>query len=199
MSLSKLILLTHPEKLYTEVDLFRSLLELGIPCLHVRKELGTLEAHQNFLNIVPKSLRDSTLVHQFPELAQKYQLKGIHYKSTEEPTLTKGKIIGKSVHSFEEAEKYAHLDYLYLSPIFDSISKEGYTSNFDENELKAFLSNWKGKAKLYALGGINPTNAQKALDLGFYGVVVLGSIWHGVLFTKILDTWQQLKNITGES
>ena len=198
MSLSKLILLTHPKRLYSEMDLLATLIEEGIPCLHVRKELGTPEAHQNFLNRVPKSLRDNVIVHEFPELAERYKLMGIHYKSTSEPISVEGKIIGKSVHSFEEAQKYSELDYLYLSPVFDSISKEGYESAFDKEELRDFLSNWKGKAKIYALGGINTETAKEALDLGFYGVVVLGAIWHGVTYRKILKNWNDLKVVCGE-
>jgi thiamine-phosphate pyrophosphorylase len=198
MALSKLILLTHSNKLYTELDLFMTLQEIGIPALHVRKEENTLLAHQNFLNRISKDMRNRTVVHSYPELVHKYKLNGIHYKSTDVAIPIQDKICGKSVHTFEEAYANSDLDYLYFSPVFESISKKNYIPQYSENEIKEFLANWNGKAKIYALGGIDTTNAQQALDMGFYGIVVMGAIWNGVMYTKILNKWEEFKKITNE-
>ena len=198
MRWSKLILLTNPTKLFNEVDLFDTICDIGIPCLHIRRAEHTFEAYRNYLDRMPKKMRDVAILHEHVQLAEKYNLMGVHFKSTSEPQQVEGKIIGKSVHSFEEALRYQDLDYLYLSPIFDSVSKQGYEAPFDKQELKTFLNNWSGKAKLYALGGITPDNAKEALDMGFYGVVVLGSVWSQVMYTTIVRNWKKLKEVTGE-
>ena len=195
MTLPKLILLTSPTRLFSENYLFRELLEAGIPALHVRRGDGSEILQQN-LNMIPVALRKATIVHEHPALALKYNLMGVHFKSTSEvKDADKSLVRGKSVHSFEEAEEYAHLDYLYLSPIFNSISKEEYTSKFDDEELKDFLTNWKGKAKLYALGGINAETAKKAFDMGFYGVVALGCVWNQMMYSTIHKNWRELKAV----
>lgn len=46
---------------------------------------------------------------------------------------------------------WGQLDYAFLSPIFDSISKEGYTASFDMPELQSSVASCT--FPLYALGG----------------------------------------------
>ena len=67
--------------------------------------------------------------------------------------------------------------YCFLSPIFDSISKEGYKANFDKLELKEFLAKDR-KTKVIALGGLTEENYLEVLELGFDGGAFLGSVWN---------------------
>ena len=69
-------------------------------------------------------------------------------------------------------------DYVFLSPIFDSISKEGYSSHFTQPVLKELQRTKVIDRKVMALGGINLDRIKLAKDLGFGGVVVLGDIWN---------------------
>ena len=87
-------------------------------------------------------------------------------------------------HSFAEVENFdKKIKFGFLSPIFDSISKPGYNSNFTEEELKTFFKK-RNKAKdhnvkkLYALGGIRPNLTKKSKEIGFDGVGVVGGIWN---------------------
>ena len=57
-----------------------------------------------------------------------------------------------SLHSLQElSEDLQGLDYAFLSPIFDSISKPGYTAAFDAEALRHALS--KATCPIIALGG----------------------------------------------
>ena len=64
---------------------------------------------------------------------------------------------------------------MFLSPIFQSISKEGYGSGFSLDGLR----NAKGiiDDKVIALGGICPRTITKLKDIPFGGVAVLGALW----------------------
>ena len=64
---------------------------------------------------------------------------------------------------------------MFLSPIFQSISKERYGSGFSLDGLR----NAKGiiDDKVIALGGICPRTITKLKDIPFGGVAVLGALW----------------------
>ncbi|MEM9992224.1 MAG: bifunctional hydroxymethylpyrimidine kinase/phosphomethylpyrimidine kinase, partial [Bacteroidota bacterium] len=84
-------------------------------------------------------------------------------------------IISAAIHQLSELATFGAIcDYVLISPVFDSISKQGYQANPSIN-----LSNWSGKthAKLLALGGIDARNTAIALEKGFDGIASLGYIW----------------------
>ena len=179
---SKLILLTHPGGLMTEQNLVRELLDEDLPCLHVRKDSYSEEDYLKWLNKVPRADRDRLILHQYPKLAEKYKVGAVHFKSTDTPqksTLTRG----QSVHSIEEIK--GDLDYYYLSPIFQSISKPDYQTGLNTKEVERWLKETERSYKVYALGGINDENAKKALEMGFDGVVALGYVWQEIHFFSI--------------
>lgn len=66
-------------------------------------------------------------------------------------------------------------EYVFLSPVFDSISKIGYRSTFNEDSLKQAVH--ASACKVIALGGIDEGKIEKAAQLGFDGVALLGAIW----------------------
>ena len=71
----------------------------------------------------------------------------------------------------------------FLSPIFNSISKRGYHSKFNLQELSIFLKKYnsslisKNLGVAIALGGIDEEKIEIVRELGFSGVGVLGAIW----------------------
>jgi thiamine-phosphate pyrophosphorylase len=69
------------------------------------------------------------------------------------------------------------MDYLFLSPVFDSISKENYNSRFPESLLCDLKSKGIINEKVIALGGVNKHNISKVKDYGFGGAAVLGALW----------------------
>lgn len=89
-----------------------------------------------------------------------------------------------SSHSVLEAYS-CRAQFCYISPIYPSISKQGY-SNEDLlpaiKELKNIPKNW------VALGGIQPDNIEELKILGFKNIAVLGFIWNAPNPSDALDS-----------
>lgn len=86
-------------------------------------------------------------------------------------------LVTYSAHSLEEINALSFdTDYVFLSPIYDSISKEGYSSNFDLSELREKLTSVN--TKVIALGGVKLENEEDLKVTGFYGMARLGDFWN---------------------
>ncbi|MBR0324552.1 MAG: DUF554 family protein, partial [Selenomonadales bacterium] len=86
--------------------------------------------------------------------------------------------VSRSCHSLEEVVRYKdQCDYVFLSPIFDSISKEGYGSTFPEETLQEAYKQGIIDSKVIALGGIKPEHAPYLKANGFGGMAYLGYVW----------------------
>ena len=107
-----------------------------------------------------------------------------------------------SCHSMEEVkQKKGHFNYVFMSPIFDSISKKEYLSNFTPEELKAAHREGIIDKKVIALGGITSKNIQTIRQYGFGGAAVLGDIWdrfdeHDTIdYTEVIRRFKELKKL----
>ena len=85
--------------------------------------------------------------------------------------------ISKSCHSLKEIQNISNFNYVFLSPIFDSISKTGYTQAFSRTELLQAKNAGIINEKIIALGGITPENMLQITDYGFGGIAILGGLW----------------------
>jgi thiamine-phosphate pyrophosphorylase len=122
-------------------------------------------------------------VHLFHELINKYNLKGIHFQEQKRKDCLDvpsnyfrglsmyGKTISSSFHEPEEiANCDFEFDYYLLSPVFNSISKEGYQGRgFDVTRINKLI---------IGMGGVSTINLEEFTKLGFRGVGVLGGIWN---------------------
>lgn len=186
-----LLLISDPDKIEGENELVNKLFECGLDFYHLRKPNYSKDEMEAFLKqINPKFIR-KTLLHSHHDLVKKYNIGGFHFPSAflqNENNLKeliheakKRKLrTGTSAHSLQEAANLRGFDYYFLSPVFDSISKEGYKSSFDFKELKSFLKNSaseKNHPEAIALGGIDEDNIDVVKDMKFKGVALLGSIW----------------------
>lgn len=63
---------------------------------------------------------------------------------------------------------------MFLNPVFNSISKAGYTGFADASFI---LQKSVNQPEVIALGGIDATNIHQLKTMNFDGAAVLGSIW----------------------
>ena len=78
----------------------------------------------------------------------------------------------------EEIKKWKeNADYCFLSPIFDSISKQGYTSKFSSIDLQQGFNNGILDNKIVALGGVTYDNIKDLQNIGFSSFAMLGELW----------------------
>ncbi len=158
------------------------LVEQGL--LHLRKPHASKEELRNYLLQIPKQFHKKIVIHSHFQLAKEFQLKGVHF--TEKIRKSKNiastlkrkkiKIISSSFHSINEIKRSRReYEYVFLSPIFDSLSKNNYKSGFTLDALKKFLKT--NKNNIVALGGINDKNIEKVKKVGFSGAATIGYVW----------------------
>lgn len=166
----------------------------GLLYFHLRKPTWSFGEQEIFLNKINPIYHSRIVLHDHYELIKKFNLKGIHYNTRNKTSFnqceTKNLKLSGSFHQFHEIEKFPYpLEYGFLSPVFDSISKDFYKSDFEKSNLKFFLQKHKN---IIALGGVNSSNINTCYDLGFRGVAILGAIWHS---KNPLKSFNEIKKI----
>ena len=192
----KIIAITTPNFIECEASVIPHLLQLGVDLVHIRKPSATSEQLALLLNSLPTWCYDQLVVHDCLELANKYNLKGVHLNRRNHtvPDNFKGSV-SMSCHSLEEVEiKKDMADYVFLSPIFNSISKNGYNSAFSKEELHNAMKQGTIDKKVIALGGVSLANIETVKDLGFGGAALLGDIWYRI---ESPDFDEYIKSLTG--
>lgn len=144
--------------------------------VHIRKPECKADEVDALINAVPAELRGRLTLHDHFQLAP--LVGGVHLntRNRQSPAGWKGRV-SASLHSFSEVQKECRrLDYVTLSPIFNSISKPGYSAAFDAKELQNFLA-LPRRFKIIALGGVNSSNSDRVESMGFDGYAMLGAAW----------------------
>lgn len=159
-----------------EVDVISRLVSRYGCRVHIRKKSCSLEELNYFCYMLSQSVDMSYLtLHGHGDLVEKYSFGGLHDKCR--GSLSEGKLFSMSCHSMPQAQE-AVCDYLFLSPIFDSISKRGYSSPYDMDELGGWLQCERCGGEVIALGGIDAGNIKRVYDMGFDGAALLGAVWN---------------------
>lgn len=172
----QIILITSPSRIENETIICNLLFDSGLEILHLRKPGASAAEYIQFLQDISPCYRNRIVIHEHYELAGPYGLRGIHLKSGE---ARKAKDypgirhISISCHALEEIRALAFRPaYCFLSPVFDSISKEGYKSPFSRiPDMQEF------DIPVVALGGITPDKIHICRTRHFAGVAVLGYVW----------------------
>ena len=84
-----------------------------------------------------------------------------------------------SCHSLVELAECRRKPYAYmsLSPIFDSISKQGYRSAFTAEQIAEARQQGLIDERVMALGGVTFDKVKQVLEMGFGGAMILGDAW----------------------
>jgi thiamine-phosphate pyrophosphorylase len=174
----QLIVITSSERVEQEAEKINALFEAGMEILHIRKPDFSKQEYTNLLEKIKQKYHNLIKIHEFFELTENYNLLGVHLNVRNLNYTGKQKVnISKSVHLIEELENIDEYDYVFLSPIFDSISKKGYFSNFDDELLTKASLEKKINQKVIALGGINQQTLPLLRKYAFGGAAILGEIW----------------------
>lgn len=186
----KLIAITKPYFYEGEAAVIRRLLESGFDFIHLRKPCTDVACRneckdvacrvhikiRNLLNELSSKERNKIIIHDYHELYEEYSLRGIHINKnvTHLPKGYQG-FKTRSCHSLEEVKLYKDdFDYVFLSPIFDSISKQGYKSAFTEEVLRDASREGIIDGKVVALGGVTFEKIPYLEELHFGGAAMMG-------------------------
>ncbi len=176
----KLILITPPSYFAEEDKIITALFEEGLETLHLRKPDASPVLAERLLTLIPDQYHKRIVIHDHFHLHKKYRLKGIHLNTRNllPPEGYTGHV-SRSCHSLSEVkERKSGCDYVFLSPVFTSISKPAYEAAYTAEELRAAAKQGIIDRKVVALGGINKDNLPMVKSLGFGGAAVLGAVWN---------------------
>jgi len=172
----RLIVITQPDWVDDEAGKIGKLLDGGIDYVHIRKPGASLRDVKNLIEDIPYRLRHRLKLHGHFELLNEFNLGGVHLNSRCPVAPPTAAAVSRSCHSVRETENCHGMEYVTLSPIFDSISKEGYMSAFNLDDLKDKIT---GK-NVIALGGVTPDKFRLLKEYGFAGAAMIGCVWHDV-------------------
>lgn len=169
----KLIAITREVVEIDESCRICNLIDAGFDYVHIRKPALQKNEMQQFIESIPTRYYNRLKLHDHFDLADKYDLAGIHLNSRNRTApIGFQKHVSKSCHAIEELRDIDRFEYVFLSPIFDSISKQGYKARFSKNELEN-SSNLISE-KVMALGGVADKHIPYLQKIGFGGCALLG-------------------------
>ncbi len=147
--------------------------------LHLRKPQASASELRELLAQVPSDLHPQIRLHDHFELLGEFPaLAGVQLNSRNPEAPAQATTVTAGAHSLEElSERFGArpgYEYITLSPIFSSLSKPGYESQFPNPE--ALAASLKG-GKVVALGGCTPLEFARLQSCGFAGAAVLGYLW----------------------
>lgn len=200
----KLIVLTPEEDIDNEPALAESLFRAGLQRLHLRKKHYTEQQTLSYIDAISPVYHNRMVLHRHFGLYTRLQLGGIHLNSmvrtaADTPALIShipNSAISTSFHSWQEiADNNIPYGYVFISPVFNSISKPGYMGSIELSGC-ATLQEEKKRTGSYcpgivALGGINGSNIARLRQHPFQGAALLGHIWISpdpvAAFTQLLS------------
>ncbi|TRZ41312.1 thiamine phosphate synthase [Robertkochia solimangrovi] len=173
-----IILITQEIGIKNEMVLLQEMFREGLSRLHVRKPGMNREGLREWLQGFDAEFHTRMVIQDHFDLLEEFNLGGRHLKESMRnsdlpevyPFEMTGGLISTAVHDPDSLEKVTTFDYAFLSPVFDSISKDKYHGR------KFHLSD--PPLPVFALGGITAENVGALPRMGYSGAGVLGSIWN---------------------
>lgn len=175
----RLVVITPPQPADHEARIIGQLIDHGVWAVHLRRPGATALQMSRLIEAIPVCYHRRLVLHDHHELCSIYGLKGVHLnrRNPLPPAGHQGSL-SASTHSLTElAQVLPKVDYAFLSPVFDSISKQGYTSAFTAEELLQASHQRLIGRRVLALGGVTADRLDEVRRLGFGGAALLGDVW----------------------
>lgn len=184
----KLIVISPSKRQDHEIPFLLNMFEQGLPTYHVRKKTFSTRELNNYLEEIPKVFHNRIVIHSHHELALKFKVKGIYLSRTHKQRRFRTwfwvKWLKMRRHDLEVSTTFRSVEsiadhatefsYIFLSPVFDSLSGN-FQSAFSYYNLKPALKN--SQVNAIARGGVAAERIAEAKELGFKGVAFYSSIW----------------------
>lgn len=186
----KVVVISSKERFKSEIPHVCKMFDLGLETFHLRKPKFSEKRMEQYLQEIPKKFHSRIVIHSFHNLAKSFDLKGVHLtkRHKRNPFRTFRKLfwlkllkrhltVSTSCHDLFKLLNYSKkYDYVFLSPVFDSISKVDRHAGYSQESMKKILLSTQNN--VLALGGVNISKLEITKKIGFDGVVLLGAIWN---------------------
>jgi thiamine-phosphate pyrophosphorylase len=186
----QLILITPETNAAEETEVINSFFARGLQRLHIRKPTFTDTDHSRYIDRIDRQFHHRLVLHSAFRLFNEYGLGGIHLNSKfrvddrtwREVSDIPPDLISTSFHSWQEIEDNTFpYRYVFISPVFDSISKQGYKAGIDLHGAaltrRKMNENGRRCPGIMGLGGVGAPQIGILKEHGFDGAALLGSIW----------------------
>lgn len=188
-NLPRLYLITDRKQCHNLIETVEKALIAGVRMVQLReKDLDSKSLYDIALQLrtLTKKYKSLFIVNDRIDIALASQADGIQIGEKSLPITELSKLIrnshctkffiGYSAHSFAEAKALEELgvNWVTMSPVFESKSKKGYGPAIDLAELKNITSQLK--IPVYALGGIDSSNVSDVMAVDVHGVALISDI-----------------------
>lgn len=176
----KKVVITLPGFIDGEASRIVEMLNADTDYVHIRKPKKPADEVAKLITDIPKEYHHRLTLHDNFELLERFpNIGGVHLNSRNPTCNNAGdRRLSRSCHSLEEVKNSKeNFDYVFLSPIFDSISKAGYNSAFSNEVLLKAKENGIIDNKVFALGGVTEEKLPLLKCYGFGGYAMLGAAW----------------------
>jgi thiamine-phosphate pyrophosphorylase len=177
------LVLFTPSRTAWNVKTVNKLFNAGLGRLHVQPQREwKIKDYENFLKQVPKIFHSRIVLEEHPDLVLKHRLGGFQmYQGDRIPgRWPKSVALSCKCHSYDEMRSVPKgCRYIFLSPLFPSVSKRDYVPQRTPLEFKVIVERWRseGGCPVYGLGGVTTKNASHVRALGLDGIAFIGSVW----------------------
>ena len=182
----KLIIISSPGEIPDERENVIALFRAGLKIFHLRKPGKSKAMLRKWMGGIPARYHSRIVLHSQHSLVNEFNVRGIHFteKARKKDRGIRNKKLkySASLHAVMDVFLCRNAyDYVFISPVFNSISKKDLESKFELEILARFFSEYcalPGKnTEVIALGGVNEKNILKVFNAGFHGAALLGAIW----------------------
>lgn len=167
------------------IDLAKELAQSSIDLIQLRAKKIT---DADFFDLAKrlkrlfKKVKKPLIINDRADIAHLSKADGLHLGSADIPLeearklIGPQKILGKTIHSFDELKETAQkkIDYLALGPFFESKTKKNNRFPLKSNEVEQLVS--QSKKVIFAIGGINRYNMSSVLKYNIKNIVVSSAI-----------------------
>jgi thiamine-phosphate pyrophosphorylase len=186
----KLIIFSSSDRSVSEAKEVTEMFDLGLKFFHLRKASFQQNELCAYLDVIPNKYHKRIVLHSNHHLKKAYKLGGLHLSRTHRKKKYKSgfkflmfKMMNSGLYLTRTYSKLSTLSddkraykYVFLSPVYNSISKIGHSGNFGNRSIEKYVK--IAKSPVVALGGIEISKFKECKELGFDGVALLGSIWN---------------------
>jgi thiamine-phosphate pyrophosphorylase len=186
LSCVQLIVITPETTANNETDIVNALFAYGLQKLHLRKPAATDDELRAYINLINPQYHNRIVLHQHFILVVEFLLGGIHLSShlrNDEliknglKTLNHG-TLSASFHTWDEVRREGGgYHYVFISPVFDSISKPAYKAAVPMEDVVSVKQSLSPCPAIIALGGVEASNIATLKQHCFDGGALLGAVW----------------------
>lgn len=173
-----------------EVKQVERFFEQGLELFHLRKPMYSVAELKKWLSCLDPKYLSRVSLHSFHDLVYQYPVGGVHTSERHRKRCLVSRQqddflleqfpklrLSSSFHDLSDLRFAPKIyDYIFISPVFDSISKPHYKACFSRKELTSTVT--QARNKVVALGGMSADKVSDAAQMGFDGVGFLGAVWN---------------------